>query len=124
MKYILFLAIFITLQSEASMPMEETKLNEKLASELGFKFKKTQDKFGLTIELKGPSMFGDSCTPLAAGHFVVKEHEELSAFINSAHAKEPEFISYISDKLEATLIVFIDYECSSEAKRFTVSSNE
>jgi hypothetical protein len=124
MKYRFLFALFFAFNTQASPPIEATKLDDLLAAELGFSINKTQDKFGLTIELKGPKIFGDSCKPLAAGHFIVKDDKEVSAFINSAHPKEPESISFIAEPNKANLIVFIDYQCNGEAKRFIVSSNE
>jgi hypothetical protein len=124
MRYLLLLTLLIVSSPYASMIITSTELNEQMASDLGFEFKKTLDKSGLTLELKGPKMFGDSCTPLASGHFVVQNGKELSAFINSAHPEEPQSIAFIAEGVEANLIVFMDYECENDAKRFTVSSNE
>ncbi|MFT6928298.1 MAG: hypothetical protein ACJAZP_003949, partial [Psychromonas sp.] len=121
MKFLLFLAIIFSVYAQASRPIKATQLTDELANELGFEVNKTEDKFGLTIELKGPNLFGDSCEPLAVGHFVIEDKEEVSAFIGSAHPETPQTVSFLATKGSMSLVVFIDYQCENMAKRFTVS---
>tara|TARA_E500000081_G_scaffold151656_1_gene182319 strand:+ start:2584 stop:2982 length:399 start_codon:yes stop_codon:yes gene_type:complete len=124
MKIILLFAMFFSVYAQASQPIEATELTDEMAKELGFDVNKTKDKFGLTIELKGPSSFGSSCKPLAVGHFVIENEEEVSAFIGSAHPEIPQNMSFLAEKDGMRLVVFIDYQCDNTAKRFTVSSND
>ena len=124
MRSTLLLVIVFSVQAHASRVIDATNLNTDLADNLGFDVIKTKDKFGLTIELKGPSELDGSCKPLAAGHFVIKNDEEVSAFIGSAHPSEPQSISFIADVNNTELVAFIDYQCESTSKRYTVSSNE
>lgn len=124
MRSLLLLVIVISFQTHATRVIEATALISDLANELGFEVIRTKDKSGLTIELKGPSKLLNSCKPLATGHFIIVNNNEIAAFVSSANPSAPKSTSFIASISNHELVTFIDYQCENTAKRYTVSSND
>jgi hypothetical protein len=112
----------VSFSAISSSPIPSVELDDKSAQALGFVLDISSDKYAKMIELKGPSIIGEDCTPLASGSFVIDiDGNEKSGFINSTHPEKPESLGFVDVKNLVKLIVFIDYQCKSKATRYEVS---
>ncbi|TMP28283.1 hypothetical protein CWB99_12110 [Pseudoalteromonas rubra] len=106
------LGLLVSFVTQASAPIESVKLEQTLASELGFIIELSRDKEATNLSVEGPKEL-NGCAPLKVGTAILnKENLDIALSISEVtKGATPKSFGYIRNVTDNKLLIFIDYIC-------------